>query len=388
VKIIDVEVIPLSYATDDVPRTRRSFAVLKIVTDDGIVGWGEASDCYGHRHPLAVRALVDEDLKYALLGQDPADVVELIARLRNRVLATLGSRELGIQVLSAIDIALWDARGKADGVSIGHWFPRIHDRVPVYAAGKPALSHDAEWHLEFLKPVLDRGATAAKIRPGRGLEWDTAFVRDFRQRVGDDLTLFVDGKYNYFPETALDLSRVLADIGVHCFEEPISDVDIEAVAQLAAESSVPLAYGEHGFGVVGFRELIEHGVAVLEPDVTVCGGIHEAVAIAELVETSGRELMPHIGGLTAIGLAANIHVAAAREGTVLVEYDARAHQPLRDELPGDSLFGVDRIVDGTLAVPEGPGLGISVDEAVFERFPYSVDADLLSVHRSYGTPHL
>ena len=387
-KITDVTVITASYATDDDPPTRRSFAVLKVDTDEGIVGWGEASDCYGHRHPRMVQALFDEDLRFALLGHDPRESDELMPRLWHRMHATLGAREIVSGALSAVEMALWDAAGKADGVSVGERLGRRRDSVPVYSAGKPALSGDADFHLAFLQPVLDRGATAAKIRPGRGLEWDAQFVRDMRDLLGDDVTMLVDGKYNYFPETAARLADVLGEVGAHCFEEPIIDTDLTAIAALAERSPVPLAYGEHAFGVIGFRELIEHGVGVLEPDVAVCGGFTAAAGIAWLIADSGREIVPHVGGLTAIGFAANLHFAASLAHDAWFEYDARVHQPLRDDLAAGAPFALDRIDEGRLPVPTGPGLGVEIDEEVFAAHPYLVDGELLAPFRRYGTPHL
>jgi len=389
VKIRDIDVIPLSYATDDDPPTRRSFAVVKVTTDDGIVGWGEASDCYGHRHPRTVKALVDEDLRWLFVGQDPLRIEPLMHRVRQQVFASLGGRELVVEALSAIDIALWDIRGRALGVSVSDLLGRCHDAVPIYAAGKPALAADAAWHLDFLAPLLDRGVKGAKVRPGRDLAWDKAFVTDVRRGLPDDVQMLVDGKYNYFPESALALSRVLADLGVHFFEEPIVDADLDEVRRLADAGHVPLAYGEHCFTALGFRELIVRGgVRVVEPDVSVCGGITEFRRIAGLAQSFGVELTPHCGGLTAIGIAANLHAAASVPRVGLFEFDARAFQPLRDELVADAPFAVDRIVDGCVRVPSGPGLGIDVDESVFERYPHVVDKALARTFSLYGTPHV
>jgi len=388
-KIVKVESIPLSYATDDDPPTRRSFSVLKLVTDDGLVGWGEASDCYGHRHPLAVKALFEEDLQYALLGRDPRSPDSMMRDLRNRVHASLGFREIVTQALSAIEIALLDVACQAEDVSISELLGRQSEEIPVYAAGKPALSGTVQSHVDFLKPVLERGAKAAKIRPGRDLEWDKEFVREMRALLGDDLTLMVDGKYNYYPDSAIELAQVLGEIGAHAFEEPITDVDLDAVRRVAEGSPIPLAYGEHAFGEIDFRNLIERaGVRIVEPDVTVCGGILEARRIAALAADTGVELIPHVGGLTAIGFAANLHFASSLPEAPLFEYDARSYQPLRDDLVDTAPFAPSQLVEGRVPVPTGRGLGIEIDEAVLTRFPYVIDEELLSTSRSYGTPHI
>lgn len=389
-EITGIDVIPASYPTGDDPPTRRSFAVIRVDTDEGLVGWGEASDCYGHRHPLTVRALVEEDLRYLFVGRDPSELESLLDRVRRRVFPSLGASELVMNVLSGIEIALWDLRGKVRDRSVSELLGRHADRLPIYVAGKPAFDVAPAWHVEtFAAPLLDRGAGAMKVRTGRDLEWDERFVREVRERLPDGVDLLVDGKYNYHPDSALHLARVLGEVGAHAFEEPIVDTDLSAIRDLAERSPVPLAYGEHAFAVDGFRDLIARaGVGVVEPDVTVCGGIAEARAIAELARRHGVELVPHCGGLTAVGMAANLHFAASLPHTPLFEYDGRAHQPLRDELDPRAPFAPERIVDGRLPVPDGPGLGVVVDESVLDRYPYRVDPDIAASFPTYATPHI
>lgn len=389
-KIARVDVVPLSYATDDDPPTRRSFAVVKVTTDEGLIGWGEASDCYGHRHPRTVAALVDEDLRYLLEGHDALAFEPLLARVRERVFSSLGARELVISVLSGIEIALWDLRGKAYGRSVSELLGRCHDALPIYAAGKPAFTVEPAWHVEtFAAPLLDRGARAVKIRTGKDLGWDRRFVREVRELLPGHVELFVDGKYNYRPDSAIALAETLGELGVHAFEEPVADVDLDVVRRVADASPLPLAYGEHAFTVGGFRELIVRGrVRVVEPDVTTCGGIGEARKVAALAEAHGVELVPHCGGLTAIGMAANLHFAASLPHAPLFEYDGRSHQPLRDELDPAAPFAIDAIDDGRLPVPSGPGLGVTVDETVFDRYPYEIDEGIARSFPTYATPHI
>ena len=388
-KITAVRVIPLSYDTDDDPPRKRSFAVVRVSTDEGIVGWGEASDCYGHRHPLAVKALVDEDIAFALAGQDPEDIHTLMTKLRYKVYASLGDRELVTEVLSAIEIALWDIKGKASDQSISTMIGRVRDTIPLYAAGKPALSQEAGWHVDFFANLLERGVRAVKVRPGRDLEWDKRFVQEVRHLLPDGIELFVDGKYNYFPKSALELARVLGDIGAGCFEEPVIDTDLSDVAWLANASPVPLGYGEHSFRVNGFGELLNAGVRILEPDATVCGGISEALEIASMARGAGQTVMPHMGGLTAIGLSANLQWASSLSGDPFFEYDARTHQPLRDLLAPDAALGLAGVHEGRIRVPSGPGLGLDIDESVLDAFPYIPDAQLSrNWTKTYGTPHI
>jgi len=389
VKITAVTVIPASYATDDSPPFRRSFAVVRVDTDEGVTGWGEASDCYGHRYPLTLKALFEETIQWLVLGRDPLALEDLMWRLRRSLYAPLGARGLVIQALSAVDIALWDIRGKVVGRSISELLGRKRDSVELYAAGKPALNESPEWNVEFLSPLLERGVKAAKVRPGRDLAWDVAMVTRVRELLPDDVAMFVDGKYNYTFESAERLSRVLGDLGVRAFEEPIPYLDLDVVRRLADVSPVDLAYGEHAFTVHDFRDLLfRGGVLRLEPDVTVCGGFTEAVKILHLAETHGAHILPHCGGLTSIGMAANLQLVATYPDHTYFEYDARPYQPLRDETAESAPFELAKVVDGALAIPNGPGLGIEVDEAVFAKYPYEIDERIASTFPTYTTPHV
>ena len=230
---------------------------------------------------------------------------------------------------------------------------------------------------------------AAKIRIGNTFEWDEQFIRQFRQLLPADIRLFVDGKYNYTPDSAIRMAQVLADVGVELFEEPVFDLNLDEVARVAAASPVPLAYGEHSFTIHDFRDLITRQAArILTPDATLCGGISTALEVAKLAETFGLHVDPHCGGLTAIGLAANLHTAAAIPKMDLFEFDSRADQPLRDELPAQPIFAVDRIVDGRMPVPTGPGLGIEINEKILEKYAYDVSPDYARRFWNYGVPHI
>jgi L-alanine-DL-glutamate epimerase-like enolase superfamily enzyme len=388
-KITGVTLIPASYATDDTPPFRRSFAVLRLETDEGVTGWGEASDCYGHRYPLTLTALFEETVQWLLLGRDPVPLEDLMWNLRRTLYAPLGARGLVIQALSAVDIALWDIRGKLLGTSVSALLGRKRQTVPLYAAGKPALYEPPESNVEFFATLLDRGVTAAKVRTGRDFAWDRAMVERVRELLPDDIEMFVDGKYNYTPDSARRFARVLADIGVEIFEEPIPALDLDLVRRLGRASPVALAYGEHAFTVHDFRDLlIRAEVRHLEPDVTVCGGFTEGMKILHLAETHGARIVPHCGGLTAIGMAANLAFVSAYADPTYFEYDARPHQPLRDQVALGAPFALDKVVDGVLPIPAGPGLGIEVDEEVFSAYPYEIDTAIASRFSVYTTPHI
>ena len=388
-KICKVEVFPLSYGTDDFPPRRRYFVVLKLTTDEGIVGWGEASDCYGHSSPMTVKALIEEKLQWLVLGQNPLNVERLIRRIRKRTYSPQGCREFIIQAISAIEIALWDIRGKVFGKSVSELLGSYRDELSLYSSGTPNFYDDPNKHLEFYQPLLKRGVKTVKVRTGKSLEWDMQFVRLMRKLLPKDIQIAVDGKHNYKTESAIKLSKVLGEIDALWFEEPIPDTNLDELAWLARESPVPLAYGEHSYTLNDFRDIIKYKAArILEPDATVCGGISEARNVAILADAYGLPVVPHSGGLTAIGLAANVHVASAIPNFVLFEMDGREKQPLVDELLVEPILSIENIVQGCIPVPSGPGLGIDINEEIFEKYPYQLDEQIARSFPRYGTQHI
>jgi L-alanine-DL-glutamate epimerase-like enolase superfamily enzyme len=388
--ISDVEVFPAGYLGTFQPPRRRSFALIAITTDEGLVGWGEASDCYGHTHPLTIKAVVEEDLRWFLIGKTVEPIEELVTALRRRVYPFLGARELVMQAISGLEIALWDLRGKVANQSISSLLGRHRDAVPIYASGQLVFHQEPDEYIPSLEPALSRGVKVVKIRIGKDREWDRHWVQSLRERVPRDVEMLVDGKYNYFADSAVEMSALLADLGFIAFEEPMLDTDLEAVGQAAGRSRVPFAYGEHAFTVEDFRELVRHGAAsILEPDVTVCGGFIEAIKVAQLARECGCRIMAHCGGLSAVGLAANLHFVASLPDTMPLEYDIQPIQPMRDQLLVDGArFAPEQLHDGALTVPTGPGLGIEVDRAALERFPYEIDRAIASSPSEYAVPHV
>ncbi len=388
-KITDIRVFPLGYVREKPTPFVRSFALVRVDTDAGVHGWGEASDMFGHWNPLVVRQIVDEEFKRHLIGKDPLLLERLVRSLRQWVYPTLGTRGPVIQALSGVETALWDIRGKVLEQPIHRLLGSYRDSVEIYAAGTIAFDQPPEWHVRFFDELLQRGATAIKLRIGRSLRWDVDLVKEIRALLGDEIAIIVDGKYNYTLPTAIKLARQLEAYDVLYLEEPIPQYNLDAVAELAASTTLPLAYGEDAYTLHDFRDLITRKAAkVLQPDATVTGGLLEGNKISTLAETWGLSVSPHCGGLTAVGIAANLHLSASAPTFSLLEYAADTEQPLRDELLSEGLFGPDQIEDGCLRAPDVPGLGIEVDESALEKYPYVQRDQSIDTPPSYATPHL
>lgn len=388
-QITDIKVFPLGYVREKPTPFTRSFALIRVDTDAGISGWGEASDMFGHWNPLVIKQIIDEEFKRHLIGKTPLLLERHIRHIQQAVYPTLGLSGPTIQALSGVEIALWDIRGKARGEPIHRLLGSYRDRVAIYGAGTIAFDKPAKWHVQFFEHLLERGCTTIKLRIGRSLRWDVNLVKEVRQIIGPEIDLIVDGKYNYTLATAIKLAQQLEAYDVLYLEEPIPQYNLAAVATLAARTRLPLAYGEDTYTINGFRDLItQQAASVLQPDATLTGGLREAQKVAVLAEAWGLPVSPHCGGLTAVGIAANVHLSAASASFTVLEYDASTQQPLRDELLKDNLFSPHRIEQGCLTVPDKPGLGIEVDESILAKYPYRPRQQTIDVPLSYGTPHL
>lgn len=387
-RIARIDVYPLGFVRQYPSTFVRSFALIKVQTDSGLVGWGEASDCFGHTNPLVIKAIVEEELRRHLIGEDPLAIEAHMRRLQQWVYRTMGLSGAIVQALSGVEIALWDIRGKAMGQPIHRLMGSLRDRVAIYGAGTIAFDQPPEWHVRFFDRLLERGCRTIKLRLGRSLRWDVELVKGVRQIVGDDIDIVVDGKFNYTLPSAIRLAKRLEEFDVVYLEEPMPQYDLEAMAELRANTTLGIAYGEHAYTVHEFRDLIVRRAAnVLQPDATLVGGLIEARKVATLAEAWGMAVSPHCGGLTAVGIAANVHFSASCPTFTVLEYDATPDQPLREEILKDGIFLADRIEDGCLRVPDGPGLGIEVDESVLERYPY-IQRGATKDLQGYGTPHL
>jgi D-galactarolactone cycloisomerase len=293
-----------------------------------------------------------------------------------------------VQALSGVEIALWDIRGKVLEQPIHRILGSYRDKTAIYGAGTIAFEQPADWHVGFFEPLLERGCKTIKLRSGKSLQWDLNLVTGVREIVGEQIDIIVDGKFNYTLPSAIKLARRFEEFDVLYFEEPMPEYNLEAIATLVASTSTPIAYGEHTYTARGFRSLLTHKAAdVFQPDATLTGGLIEAHKASILADAWGLPVSPHCGGLTAVGIAANIHLSAASPSFTVLEYDATPGQPLRDELLKESIFSRDRIEDGCLQVPEGPGLGIDINEQILEQYTYRQRGKAKDLP-GYGRPHL
>lgn len=333
-------------------------------TDQGITGYGESS-------PMNVRAiasLVSETLKPLVVGQNALDRDRLWERMyfSTYKLGVMGAQP---EAIAGVDIALWDIFGKVTGQSLSELFGgRRRERVRMYASiGGGAESTPAEMARRAAKAVED-GHTMVKIRMDWGARrtdanpaHDWAVLSEVRKAVGEKIELGFDANNGFSVSTAIRLGRRFQDeLGLIHYEEPVAQYDYAGLAQVVAALDVPVAAGEHEYTRWQFRDLITQAhVDIVQPDLVKCGGISEAVRIAALASTYNRMLVPH-QTQPAIGTAANLHYTAcfAREERAQ-EYDLNPKRAVLSRIINPPLLQA----NGYLPVPDGPGLGIEVDEA-------------------------
>jgi D-galactarolactone cycloisomerase len=219
---------------------------------------------------------------------------------------------------------------------------------------------------------VQNGYDAMKVKIGYGPEDDGRVIRAVREAAGSDVRLMVDGNCAYSLGTARRVLSVLEECDVYWFEEPLAPDDRKGYEALHNLGKVNIAMGETEFGPVGFREWIEHRtVDVLQPDVCFSGGFTGCRAIVDMAHTAGIPCVPHVWG-SGIGLAASLHLLAIIPPTPatmqpvepMLEYDQSEH-PFRQELIGHA---INREASGMVKIPDGPGLGVTVNRDVLREF--------------------
>jgi D-galactarolactone cycloisomerase len=348
--------------------TVRQALIVEVVTDDGLSGFGEA---YG---PAAVnRTLVDEMYAPRLIGRDPLEPAVVWEDLYG-TFRPYGRKGWAIAALSALDIALWDLRGKAFGQSIARLLGGLfRTQLRAYATGlyRHRVADNARALAREAESYAAEGFRAMKMKVGFGIEEDIRNVRAVRAAIGPDRLLAMDANQAYDAGQAIRFGRKIEDCDLLWFEEPVIPEDVEGYAQVKAAVRMPVAGGEAEFTRWGFRELCaRRAVDILQPDLCACGGFTEAWRIAGLASAWGLTVFPHVWG-TAIALFASLQLAAAlppnppalMPSELLFELD-RTPNPLRDQLAVNPPKRAGDLID----VPTGPGLGIDIDRSVLERY--------------------
>lgn len=352
-------------------------AILRVETENGVVGWGEGKNAAGSAGNYAALVhLLNHEFGRRLIGCDASQITPIWEDLysgsravasaaRGHALPELARRGLTIAAISAIDIALWDIRGKVLGQPIWALLGgRSADRLPCYASGGWA---DAAGIGAQLKSYIDAGGfRAVKMRVGSmdGRPQVSADrVKAARKAIGPDVELMVDAHGTYTVAEAKRFAHLVADCDLAWFEEPVTADDRAGMAEFRASTMIPVAAGESECTRFDFAALIaDRAVDILQPDPAFCGGITEAMRIANLASSFNLRFAPHLWA-GAPCFFAGLHVLAAAPAGYIAEYSLGAN-PMIHLLSRAPIL----VEDGTLAVPDAPGLGLDMNTEMIARY--------------------
>jgi len=377
-KITDVNVIilesPDAYGVgeaDEEASGIKYLGLVKIETDAGVTGYADLET-----QPHVAKAIVDapsegsvvgfQGLRDVLLGEDPFEVERLWHKM---YMASVyyGRRGAAMQVISGIDIALWDIVGKRVGQPIYKLLGGgYRNRVRAYAS--TLFRPTAQGMRDAARHYLDQGFRAVKFGwgvfgedPGRDVE----LVSAAREALGARIDLLVDAGWyvHRTPKEAIRMVKSLEPFRPFLVEEPLSPEDYDGYAQLAAAVDTPIACGEQEATEWGFRTLIETGkVDIVQPDLSRCGGFTTGRKIVHMAELHNRLCIPH-AWVSDLLTAASLHLNAFMKRAVLQEFNV-TKGPLSRELCESPIA----LEDGYLHVPQGPGLGVTVHEATIDKY--------------------
>lgn len=359
----------------------RNWIFVKVVTDQpGLWGWGEATLEW---HTRSVVGAI-EDIAQLLIGEDPRRI-EHLWQMMYRQHFWHGNGVVRGTAISGIDLALWDILGKSLGVPCHQlWGGRVRDHVRLYChlgGGRmedfyETASDDAKRFGELAQQAVDEGFTAFKsmavpetmsLEGNRPVHYAEQCVAAMRDAVGPDIDIMVDCHARPSPRMGMRFAEALDSYGLYFFEEPCWPETMSEIAAIQRAVTTPIATGERLVGVCAFRELLEQRAAsVLQPDITHCGGLTEALRIASLAEAYRVSLAPH-NPQGPVSTAASLELGFAAPSYIICE-SVHSDVPWRSDVVSEG-FTVE--VKGRVVRPnERPGLGVEIDEAEVARHPF------------------
>ncbi len=370
-KIVEIKAFPVTVPVPIEHQVRlgigvmvkRDIVFVKVTTESGLVGWGESH--HGRAH-LAIATLVNTTLRQLVLGMDATDVNGVWSKIYKYQLGSHGMGAACAMAMSGIDMAMWDIRGKAVGWPLYKLLGGHSRKVPAYAGGISLGIQPPETLVEEAKGFVAAGYKALKLRiGGDSAAADIARVEAIRAAVGPEIDILTDANTGYTLADARRAMPAFAACRVGWLEEPFPGHDYRLYREAKGFASVPLAAGENHFTRFEFSRLIEEeSVDILQPDLSKCGGITEALKIAAMA--SACKLPIHLHSSQGINQMACVQFLSTIENAGYFEADCSLNNPLRDELIDPPI----RVsADGTISPSEKPGIGVDVNEDMILHFP-------------------
>jgi len=341
--------------------SNRKICIVKIICDNGIVGWGEA---YG---PATVVKESVNYIKQNIIGMNPLDSDIIWSTLFRRV-HDYGRSGVFVSAISAIDIALWDIKGKYHKLPVSTLLGGSYrEKIRPYATG--LYFSDSETLTDDLcneaMEYVNEGFKSIKMKVGLNIKSDVNNVKAVRNTIGPDIELMIDSNHAYSYDEALKLSKKLEDQDIKWFEEPLSPEFYDQYSDFKSKSLIPVAAGECEYLRYGFQKLLDKNcIDFLQMDICSCGGLTEAKRISALSSAKGVKVIPHTWGsgiafYTAINFISNLEPIPGRlyNEDAYIEYD-RTENKIRENIIKNNII----MKDGYISVNHKPGLGIDVDE--------------------------
>ena len=331
----------------------RDFVTVQVFTDDGVEGIGVTA--FGGRMTRALKALV-EDFGALIKGDDPLRHEQIAAKLR-AASASSGPGGMVTLALAAIDIALWDIRGKAFGVPVARLLGGLRDRVPAYASGALMRTSSLDALERAAATLVERGFRQMKtqmavegLTPAQEIER----IQVVRSVVGADIALMVDINQRWSVHEAISIGARIQDLGLTWLEDPTQAIDHQGLAQIASALTTPICAGEYLYGIEPHRQsLAQQSVDIVMIDVLRAGGITGWMKIAAMAEAFNRPVVSHL--LPEV----QVHTVAAAPNGLVVEYMPWTRRLFEDpQMP----------VKGEMMVPDAPGLGVKFAPDLFEKY--------------------
>lgn len=371
-KIKNIQTFPLHYPEPHFNNADRYITLARIETEDGTVGWGEGIAQF-REAALAVKVIIDQGLAPLLIGEDAVDVERLWQKMQDRIW-WYGPEGIAAFGVSALDMALWDLKGKLLGLPVCQLIGgQIRNKIPAMASFVFNMT-DLDWTLNEFQWVCDQGYWFVKagwgFQPdelfGHDRVRDIEFVRRIRKVIGDECELVVDtpGIYRLWDvPTAIQRFRDFEPYRLAWIEQPLYPSDLEGHARLRAAVSTPIGTGEDEWGLESHRHLIRSGgVDILQIDPGRCHGITGLRDVIKFIEAENLQYSMHTWS-SALNTAASIHLMAI--STQGVSIDFKPHEsPMQHELVSDPWIQE----EGWVAVRDRPGLGVEVREEIVEKY--------------------
>lgn len=366
-----IEAFPLRYPEPNDFNNLRYLTLARIEADDGTVGWGECISQWPES-ALAVKVIIDRGFGPLLLGRDPLDTSALWHAMKEQSW-WYGEGGIASFALSALDMALWDLKGKALGIPLYQILGgKLHDRLRACASTHPSKP-TVEAMAQELADHVEKGYTAVKVglgkkgeaRLGQDPMRDIAFVRAVREAVGDEVDFMVDIGHSVRWEVAqaIRMTREFERYHIRWIEDPLRMTDWEGYRRLREAIATPIATGENEWTAAAYHRLIQAGIGdIILVDPGRSEGVTGYQKVIEMTVHAHCYINAHSWS-SALNTAASLHLTATAPNYIIMEMKP-APSPMQHELVTEPI----EQQDGWLTVPEGPGLGVEVNEDVVRKY--------------------